>query len=65
MKKIVKKIVKKMSAIFMIGFLCFVMVGCRQNPGVAGECNTPGCENIQVIHRNVVQDYCFNCRDPR
>gem|GEM_PF-3297924 len=62
-----KKFVKKTIAIFVITLLCFGMTGCWRwrNPGVAGECNTPGCENIQVIHRNRVQDYCFNCRDPR
>jgi len=60
-----KKIYKKITVIFIISLLCVVMVGCRRNPGVAGECDTPDCENIQVIHRNRVQDYCFNCRDPR
>jgi len=59
-----KRVIKSIIAMLMVMLLSFVMVGCRER-GVAGECNTPDCENIQVIHRNRVQDYCFNCRDPR
>jgi len=58
-----KRVMKSIIAMLMVMLLSLAMVGCRER-GVAGECNTPGCENIQVIHRRV-QDYCFNCRDPR
>jgi len=61
-----KRVMKSIIAVFMVMLLSFTMVGCKERErGVAGECNTPGCENIQVIHRDRVQDYCFNCRDPR
>jgi len=53
-----KKLLNKTVAIIVVVLLCLVMVSCRPRQGT---CNTPGCDNMQVIISNNVEDYCFNC----